>query len=139
MKASLLTLGILLLASFFSFRAMADSQYINRKTIMEKSYKCSNGGTLTLLDTRYGNVKKVVFKKIGNLDEIGYVQFWSMLDSYTGSISAYKNFPDPKSGEDSYRSKTYADMEISFDGKGLQMTISPVRMSHGPGFTCQNY
>ncbi len=138
-KISSLVPSILILASMVSANAFADSEFVDRTTIMEKPYACNNGGTITLLNTRYGNVKKVVFAKPGHLDEIGYVRFSIMTDYYMGTIVPYKTFPEPKSGDDSVESRIYADMEITYDGKGLKLVVQPVRTPGSTGFTCQNY
>lgn len=139
MKTSSLTSIALLAFTFISAIASADSEFVNRSSIIEKPYACSNGGTIELINTRYGNVKKVVFKKPEHLNEIGYVHFSIMTEYYWGQVVPFRTFPDPNSSVESISSRTYADIEISHDGKGLKLTITPVRQRQGQGFICQNY
>ncbi len=124
-----------------SVLASANSKYLDQNMIAA-TYKCSNGGSLQLLNTRYGNVKKAVFSRAGSLNQIGYVNFWNMhFDRYKGDVSAYMTFPDPKSGEMPYHTRSVATMEIKFDEQGnMVLNLTAVRMDQATlNFSCINY
>ncbi|MFM6929214.1 MAG: hypothetical protein ACKOX6_12170 [Bdellovibrio sp.] len=105
------------------------------------TYKCSNGGSLELLNTRYGNVKKAVFSKEGSLNQAAYVSFWSRnFDKYEGDVFAYMTFPDPNSGEMPERTRAMANMEISTDEQGLVLNLTFVSTDQeNLNFSCVNY
>jgi hypothetical protein len=135
MKNFLRVIALLIFAS----NAFADSQFVNRQSIMEHPYSCDNGGTVQLFSTRYGNVKKVVFSKSGSLNQVGYVNFWSMTDHYQGEVVTSMKFPDVTSGESPTEGRRFADMVIEYNGNGLVLTVTPIRSNQGPGFSCRNY
>lgn len=63
-----------------------------------------------------------------------------MTDYYVGAVTSSKTFPDPSSGEDSVEGKTYAELTIEYDGKGLVLTVDPVNSKNRDNaFTCRNY
>lgn len=136
MKNLFLVFGLLIIST----SAFADSKYVNRNSIMTKIYKCSNGGKIEMLDTRYGNVKKVVFTKENEPRQYGYVSFWNMTDHYEGNVYTSMTSPDPATGDSPQYGKNFSDMTIEYDGTGLLLTIIPVRTTHSQyGFTCINY
>ncbi len=116
----------------------ADTLRLNRTTIMKKTYSCSNGGTIVLQNTRFGNVKKVVFSKPGQPSQYNYVKFWNMTDYYEGNMVSWikiPNRPEPIT-DDLLEGRTTADMTIHDDGNKFIMTITPIRTSYTK-FSCE--
>jgi hypothetical protein len=125
---------LVLLASMTSF---ADTEEVNRQTIISKRYNCSNGGTIQLFETPYGNVKKVVISKSNKISQFAFVSFWMMTDQYVGNVHTSMTFPDRSTGEEPIRGETFAELEIKFNGRGLNLEVKP----HGNSktFSCINY
>lgn len=99
----------------------------------KRPFACSNGGAVRLIPTPYENVQKIVFSSPGSVDQYGYTHFNSMsLAEYSGTIATSKI-------REGYIGPTYADITVVPKGKGLVLTVTPVRMSAGPGFVCRNY
>jgi hypothetical protein len=136
----IMKMSLLLALLTTSLQSFADTGTINQAIIMSKTYVCSNGGAIQLFETRYGNVKKVVFSKAGSVNQIGYVAFWRMTDFYEGNVFTSMTFPDPQTGELPVRGNSFADMAIEHDGRGLILNLTPVRGENDQlRFSCRNY
>lgn len=117
--------------------AFADSEHINMKMVTEKTYGCSNGGSIKFLPTRYGNVWKVVFSKEGSLNQSGVVRFYNQTEHFKGDVTTWITVPDSRE-ESPQTGRTSFYMEIKPISGGLELTLESARNSSNK-FVCRNF
>lgn len=117
--------------------SLADSAFINMKKVTQKSYSCSNGGTIKFSPTRSGNVWKLIYAKEGSLNQLGVVSFYNQTDYFRGDVTTWMTFPQSRD-EDPQRGRTSFYMEVRPKADGLEMTMESARDSK-LNFVCHNY